>query len=76
MPECAGESLLELRNRDQLTAVLTFHLVPGKILSTDLVGQSTEVKSARGSVLPVDAIDGARVDSVGVVHADIGGITE
>ena len=45
-------------------------------MNTDIVGQSTEVKSARGTVLSVDAIDGARVNSVSVVHADIGGTTE
>ena len=76
VPECAGESLLKLRNKDRLSDVLTFHLVPGKIMSTDIVGQSTEVKSARGSVLSVDAIDSVRVDSASVVHADIGRITE
>ena len=51
-------------------------MAPAKIMSTDIVGQSTDVKSARGSVLSVDAIDGARVDSTSVVHADIGGATE
>ena len=78
MPECAGESLLELRNKDHLAAVLAFHLVPGKIMSTDVVGQSTEGKSVRGSVHSVDAIDGVGVDvdSASVVHADIGRITE
>ena len=45
-------------------------------MSTEIVGQSTEVKSARGPVLSVDAIDGVRVDSVSVVHADIGRITK
>ena len=76
VPKCADESLLQPRNKDQSAAVLTFHMVQGKIMITDIVGQSTEVKSARGSVLPVDAIDCARVDSASVVHADIGGITE
>ena len=78
MPECAGESLLELRNRDQLAAVLTLHLVPGKIMSTDIVGQSTKVKSVRGPVHSVDAIDGVGVlvDSASLVHADIERITE
>ena len=76
MPECVGESLLNPRNRDQSAAVLTLHMVPGRIMSTDIVGQSTEVKSARGPVLSVGAFDGMRVDSASVVHADIGRITE
>ena len=45
-------------------------------MNTDIVGQSTEVKSARGAVLSVDAIDGARVNSASVVHADVGSTTE
>jgi uncharacterized surface protein with fasciclin (FAS1) repeats len=40
-------------------------------LSTDKAGQSTEVKSVRGPVLSVDAIDGVRVDNANVDHADI-----
>ena len=42
VPECAGESLLKPREKDRSAAVLTFHTVPGKITSTDIVGQSTE----------------------------------
>ena len=76
MPECAGESWLKPRKKDRSAAVLTFYMVPGKIMSTDLVGQSTEVKSVRGPVLSVDAIDGVRVDSASVFHADTGRITE
>ena len=76
MPKCAGESLLQPRNKDQSAAVLTFHMMQGKIMNTDIVGQSTEVKSARGAVLSVDAIDGARVNSASAVHADVGGTTE
>ena len=45
-------------------------MAPAKIMSTDIVGQSTDVKSARGSVLSVDAIDGARVDSASVDYAE------
>ena len=59
-----------------MAAVLTIHMAPAKIMSTDIVGQSTDVKSARGSVLSVDAIDGARVDSAIIDHADIRRITE
>ena len=76
MPKCAGESLLQPLNKDQSAAVLTFHMVQGKIRNSDIVGQSTEVKSARGAVLSLDAIEGARVNSARVVHADIRGTTE
>ena len=45
-------------------------------MSTDIVGQSTEVKSVRGPVHFLDVIDGVGVDSASVVHADIERVTE
>ena len=53
-----------------MVAVLTFCKVPGKILSTVIGDQSTEVQSV-GPVLFVDAIDGARVNNANAVHTDI-----
>ena len=71
LPEGTVENLLKPENKDQLVAVLTYHVVPGKIMSTDIAGQSTEVESVQGSALSVDAIDGVRVDNANVVAADI-----
>jgi len=71
LPEGTVENLLRPENRDQLVAVLTYHVVPGKIMSTEIAGQSTEVKSVQGSALSVDATDGVRVDNANVVAVDI-----
>lgn len=71
LPEGTLENLLKPENKDQLVAVLTYHVVPGKIMSTDIAGQSTEVESVQGSALSVDATDGVRVDNANVVAADI-----
>ncbi len=71
LPEGTVENLLKPENREQLVAVLTYHVVPGKIMSTDIAGQTAEVESVQGSALSVDATDGVKVDNANVVSADI-----
>ena len=71
LPQGAVENLLKPENKDKLVAVLTFHVVPGKIMSTDIAGQSAEVESVLASALSADAADGVRVDDANVVAADI-----
>ena len=71
LPEGTVENLLKPENREQLVAVLTYHVVPGKIMSTDIAGKSTDVASVQGSSLSVDATDGVKVDNATVVAADI-----
>ena len=71
LPAGTVESLLKPENKEQLVAVLTYHVVPGKIMSTDIAGKTAEVDSVQGSALSVDATDGVRVDNATVVAADI-----
>ena len=71
LPAGTVEELLKPENRDQLIAVLTYHVVPGKIMSSDIAGQRAEVASVQGSSLSVDATDGVRVDNATVISADI-----
>ena len=71
LPEGTVENLLKPENKDQLIAVLTYHVVPGKIMSSDIAGTATMVESVQGSELDVDATDGVTVDGATVVTADI-----
>ncbi len=71
LPAGTVENLLKPKNRDQLVAVLTYHVVPGKIMSSDIAGQTAEVESVQGSALSVDATDGVKVDNANVISADI-----
>ena len=71
LPEGTVENLLKPENKDQLVAVLTYHVVPGKIMSSDIAGEKTAVASVEGSELSVDATDGVKVDGAVVVAADI-----
>jgi len=71
LPAGTVENLLLPENKDQLVAVLTYHVVPGKVMSSDIAGQSLNVASVQGSELAIDATDGVTVDGANVVMADI-----
>lgn len=71
LPEGTVEELLQPENREQLLALLTYHVVPGKILSSDVLGKSTTVNTVQGSPLAVDATSGVKVDDANVLVADI-----
>jgi uncharacterized surface protein with fasciclin (FAS1) repeats len=71
LPEGTVENLLKPENKDQLIAVLTYHVVPGKIMSADIAGKTAEVATVQGSTLSVDATNGVKVDNATVVTADI-----
>lgn len=71
LPEGTVENLLKPENKDQLVAVLTYHVVPGKVMSGDIAGKSLDAKTVQGSDLEIDATDGVKVDNANVVSADI-----
>jgi uncharacterized surface protein with fasciclin (FAS1) repeats len=71
LPEGTVASLLEPENRDQLVAVLTYHVIPGRVMSSDIAGQEMMVQTVQGSQVDIDATDGVRVDEATVVTADI-----
>lgn len=71
LPERTVENLLKPENKDQLIAVLTYHVVPGKVMSSDIAGKKAEVASVQGSEISVDATNGVKVDNATVVAADL-----
>ena len=71
LPNGTVENLLKPENKDQLIAVLTYHVVPGKVMSADIAGKSLQVASIQGDELSVNATDGVKVDDATVVMADI-----
>jgi uncharacterized surface protein with fasciclin (FAS1) repeats len=71
LPAGTVENLLKPENKDQLIAILTYHVVPGKIMSTDIAGKKVEVATVQGSGIDVDATNGVMVDGAKVVAADI-----
>ena len=71
LPEGTVESLLEPANKDKLVAVLTYHVLPGKVMSSDIAGKSLEAETVEGSSVAIDATDGVTVDGATVTTADI-----
>ena len=71
LPEGTVESLLKPENKDKLVAVLTYHVVPGKVMSGDIAGKQMMVSTAQGQPIDVNATDGVKVNEATVVSADI-----
>lgn len=71
LPEGTVEQLLLPENRDQLVAVLTYHVLPGKVMSGDIAGQTLQAETVQGQSLSIDATNGVMVDQASVVAADI-----
>lgn len=71
LPEGKVETLLLPENKDQLVAILTYHLVPGALTSDQLVGQRLSVATVQGSKVYINGTDGVTVDGANVVVADV-----
>ena len=71
LPEGTVENLLKPENKDQLVSILTYHVVPAKVMSTDIAGKKASVLTVEGDRLSVNARNGVKVDGAKVVAADI-----
>lgn len=70
LPEGTVEDLLLPENEDELTAILTYHVVPGKVMSTDLM-DDMEAETVQGSSVTIDLDNGVMVENANVTTADI-----
>ena len=72
LPEGTVESLLQPENLDQLTAILTYHVVAGKVMAEDVVNL-TAATTVNGSDVAIAVQDGGvRVNNANVIKTDIG----
>lgn len=71
LPAGTVDNLLKPENKKKLIAILTYHVVPEKVMSKDIAGKKTMAKSIEGSDIDVDATNGVRVDNANVVKSDI-----
>jgi uncharacterized surface protein with fasciclin (FAS1) repeats len=71
LPAGTVESLLKPENKDQLTAILTYHVVPGKVMSHDVAGID-EARTVNGEMIDIE-VDGSsvKVNDATVTAADI-----
>jgi len=60
-----------LADKDALAKVLTYHVVSGKIMSSDIAGKKMNVATVEGSDIKVNAMSGVMINNANVVKADI-----
>ena len=58
-----------LKDKAKLTSVLTYHVVPGKVMSKDV--KAGMVKTVQGSSLKISTMGGVMVDGAKVTAVDI-----
>jgi len=66
----AGTLEALLKDKAKLTAVLTYHVVPGKVMAADVV-KLKEAKTVQGQSITIDTSMGVKVDNANVVKTDI-----
>ena len=71
LPKGTVESLLKPENKKKLIAILTYHVVSGKTVSSSIAGKILTVKTVQGSALDINGTNGVRINNATVVKADI-----
>jgi uncharacterized surface protein with fasciclin (FAS1) repeats len=59
-----------LADKEKLTAILTYHVVPGRLMAADVV-RSTQLQTVQGQSITVSTEGGVRVDDANVIQTDI-----
>jgi uncharacterized surface protein with fasciclin (FAS1) repeats len=68
LPDGTVEALLE--DTEKLTAILTYHVVAGKVMSSDVAGL-TSATTVQGGDLSIDTSYGVKINDAKVVKADV-----
>jgi uncharacterized surface protein with fasciclin (FAS1) repeats len=71
LPAGTVENLLKSENKAQLTAILTYHVVPGKVMAADVAGMD-EAKTVNGKTIDVE-VNGSsvKINDATVTAADV-----
>ena len=70
LPAGTVEELLKPENRERLAGVLTYHVVPGKVMSSDLA-EGMKAATVQGAEVTITLEGGAKVNGANVTTADI-----
>jgi len=70
LPEGTVEELVKPENKEQLVAILTYHVVPGKVMAADVV-ELKYAKTVNGAKLKINTEDGVKVGTAKVTATDI-----
>ena len=70
LPAGTVEDLLKPENKDKLVSILTYHVVPGKVMSGDLT-EGMKAKTVQGGEVTITLDGGAKVNGAAVSTPDI-----
>ncbi len=71
LPAGTVEDLLKPENKEKLVAILTYHVVPGKVTSEEVV-KMTSAKTVNGEEITIKTADGkVMIDDATVIKADV-----
>ena len=70
LPEGTVQSLLLPENKEKLTSILTYHVVSGKVMSSDLTNNMM-AETVQGGQVKIMTYGGVTVNDANVVTADI-----
>lgn len=72
LPAGTVDSLLKPENREQLVSILTYHVVPGKVMAGDIAAKSIAAETLQGQSVQIDALGASvTVDAATVIAADV-----
>ena len=71
LPPGTVDDLLKPANKAKLVAILTYHVVPGKVTAEEVAGKTLNAKTVEGQPLKIDAMNGVMVDNAKVIRPDI-----
>jgi len=70
LPAGTVESLLKPENKGKLQSILTYHVVPGKVMAAQVVNLKS-AKTVNGQAITISTSDGVKVDGAKVLKTDI-----
>jgi uncharacterized surface protein with fasciclin (FAS1) repeats len=74
LPANTMTNLMKPENKEQLTKLLTIHVLPAKVVTKDMEGKMYKTKTLNGKEVEIDADDpgeGIRVSKAKITRADI-----
>lgn len=69
LPEGLLDALLLPENKDALTSILTYHVLPAEVMAADVT--AGEVETVEGSTIEIKTDDGVMVNDANVIETDV-----
>lgn len=71
LPAGTVDDLVKPENKTKLAGILTYHVLPGKVMAADVTGKKSDPVTVNGQKLHVNGMSGVMVNGAKVVTADI-----